>query len=140
MTKKHISLHFGDHFMLDGVGGSKEKLNSKELVLECLRDLPAKLSMHLLSKPEVYFAAPDPDNTKDPSGGWTGMVVIKESHISIHTFPARRFVTIDVYTCKNGMDTDFIRQYFVDVFELDPKKTETYFIERGKNYPLEDIN
>jgi len=48
---------------------------------------------------------------KDP-GGWSGFVIIAESHISIHTFPARRFVSIDVYTCKNGLKKDFIIFYY----------------------------
>jgi S-adenosylmethionine/arginine decarboxylase-like enzyme len=45
-----------------------------------LNDLPEKLKMKKLAEPEVYFAAGDP-NTKD-LGGWSGFVVIAESHIS----------------------------------------------------------
>ena len=125
--------HFGEHFTLDGYGGNFDKLNDKEVVTHCLSDLPAQLGMNCLSEPVVYFAKPN--HIKDP-GGWSGVVVIVESHISIHTFPNRGFVSIDVYTCKNGMDTAFILDYFKKVFEL--TEVETNFIKRGTRYPAED--
>lgn len=121
--------HFGEHLMLDGYQGSFNKLNNKDLVLQCLNELPEILGMHKLSQPVVYEAF---DNGKKDPGGWSGFVVIMESHISIHTFPANGFVTIDVYTCKNGLDMRYIVQYFIEKFEL--KETETNFVERGKKY------
>jgi S-adenosylmethionine decarboxylase len=126
--------HFGEHLTLDGYGGSSEKLNDRELVLLCLNDLPRKLGMYALAPPTVYSA---PDNgLKDP-GGWSGFVVVAESHISIHTFPKRRFVSIDAYTCKNGLDKELIEWYFREKFELE--EAELNFIVRGKKYPRKDI-
>ena len=127
-------VHFGEHLTLDGYGGNFEKLNNKELVLHCLKDLPGVLGMHILAGPEVYFAA---GNDKKDPGGWSGFTVIAESHISIHTFPARGFVSIDVYTCKNGLSQDHIVNYFVKQFDL--KDTEVNFIKRGQKYPVQNI-
>ena len=62
-------MHFGEHVMIDGYSGNYEKLNDKELVLNCLNDLPEKLGMHKLAEPEVYFA---PANDKKDPGGWSG--------------------------------------------------------------------
>ena len=73
---------------------------------------------------------------KDP-GGWTGVVVIMESHISIHTFPKRGFMSADVYTCRNGLDKELITDYFKKVFGL--KEVEINFIKRGTKYPSQDI-
>ena len=42
--------------------------------------------------------------------------MIAESHISIHTFPLRGFVSADVYTCQNSLDTEQICQYFAEAF------------------------
>jgi len=126
--------HFGEHFMLDGYGGDEKSLNDRDLVLRCLNELPEKLGMRKLSEPVVYFA---PGNDiKDP-GGWSGFVVIEESHISIHTFPKRGFVSIDAYTCQNGMDAAFVEKYFTDAFALGD--AETNFVIRGKRYPEHDI-
>lgn len=125
---------FGSHLTIDGYKGSQTKLNDKELVLNCLNELPELLDMHKLSEPEIYFA--EPNDIKD-CGGWSGFVVIMESHISIHTFPKRGFVTIDVYTCKGSIDKKYVIDYFKKVFEL--KEVETNYIVRGKKYPLTDI-
>jgi len=126
--------HFGEHLTLDGYGGSYEKLDDRELVLLCLLELPEKLGMHPLAEPVVYAAA---DNQLRDPGGWSGFVVIAESHISIHTFPKRRFVSIDAYTCKNGMDTGIAIEYFKEKFDLD--ETETNLVIRGKKYPQENL-
>ncbi len=126
--------HFGEHVTLDGYGGDEELLNSKDVVLACLKNLPELLDMHILAEPVVYFAKGNDD--KDP-GGWSGFVVIEESHISIHTFPKRGFVSIDVYTCKNGMDQKYIEDYFIKEFKL--TDTETNFIIRGKKYPEKNL-
>ena len=120
--------------MLDGYGGSYDRLNDKELVLKCLAELPQKLGMKPLSTPEVFLA--EDNNIKDP-GGWSGYVIIMESHASVHTFPKRGFVSIDVYSCRNGLDTEFISNYFQKVFEL--KDLETNFIKRGIRYPQANI-
>ncbi len=122
-------MHFGEHLTIDGYRGSKAKLDDKELVMKCLDELPELLQMHKLSKPEIYRA--QGNDNKDP-GGWSGFVVIEESHISVHTFPERGFVSADVYTCKNGMDNEFILSFFKSTFDL--QEIEHNFIVRGTKY------
>jgi S-adenosylmethionine decarboxylase len=126
--------NFGEHLTLDGYGGNFKKLNDKKLVLKCLNELPKKLRMKTLGKTNAYSA---PDNGIKDSGGWSGFVVIAESHISIHTFPHRGFVSIDVYTCRDGMNRKFIEEYFRKKFNL--KDIETHFIKRGTKYPVEIV-
>jgi S-adenosylmethionine decarboxylase len=36
-----------------------------------------------------------------PNGGVSGVVVLAESHISIHTWPERHFAAIDIFMCGN---------------------------------------
>jgi S-adenosylmethionine decarboxylase len=128
------TVNFGEHFTLDGYGGNSELLNDEKLVFNCLNELPTLMGMHKLSNPQV-FSAPD-NHIKDP-GGWSGFVVIMESHISIHTFPKRGFVSADVYTCRDNLDTNFISEYFKKVFQL--SDLETNFIKRGTRYPDRNI-
>lgn len=126
--------HFGEHLTIDGYGGNKELLNDKNIVYSCLVDLLDELGMKKLTEPVVVEA---PDNgIKDP-GGWSGFVIIAESHISVHTFPKRGFISADVYTCRNGLDVEAVKSYFTRVFEL--KELETNFIKRGMKYPAENI-
>jgi S-adenosylmethionine decarboxylase len=126
--------HFGEHLMIDGYGGNEELLDDKLAVMGCLTQLPEILTMNTLAAPEVYRA--EPNHIKDP-GGWSGFVVIAESHISVHTFPKRGFLSADVYTCKNGLDTDTIVRYFKQKFEL--QDVEVNFVKRGTRFPAHDI-
>lgn len=124
------TVNFGEHLMIDGYFGEEKLLNSKILILRTLNKLPTLLRMKKLSKPVIYSA---PDNgIKDP-GGWSGFVIIAESHISIHTFPKRRFLSADIYTCKNGLSQKLILDYFSNKFKL--KNIEKNFVKRGTRYP-----
>lgn len=122
--------HFGEHLTLDGYNGDPKRLDDQNLVLNVLDELPELLGMRKLSNPIVYFAKGN--DIKDP-GGWSGFVVIEESHISIHTFPYVGFVSIDVYTCRNGLDKNYIINFFKEKFRL--QEIEMNFIQRGKKYP-----
>lgn len=82
-----------------------------------------------------YVVAVPGNGKKDP-GGYSGFVIIQESHVSIHTFPRRRFVSIDVYSCKD-FDPAPVRRYFRRLFGI--QKLENHLIVRGKEYPLRDI-
>lgn len=129
-----MAAHFGEHITVDGYGGDPERLDSEEAVLSALTELCDTLRMRPLMKP-IVLNAPD-NHIKDP-GGWSGFVMIAESHISIHTFPKRRFVSADVYTCQNGMDRDFVTDFFKQKFKLED--VETHFIKRGTRYPDKNL-
>jgi S-adenosylmethionine decarboxylase len=127
-------INFGEHITLDGYMGDKTLLNNKEAILAWLNDLPEALGMHKISEPQVVYSEGNGD--KDP-GGFSGVVMIAESHISVHTFVDRCFASADVYTCKNGMDTEKIIQFFKETFGFED--VETHFIKRGTRYPSKDI-
>ena len=127
-------MHFGEHLTIDGYNGSAKKLNDKHLVLRCLHELPSLIKMRVIAPPQLIVF--EGNNSKDP-GGVSGVVLIAESHISIHTFPRRRFLTADVYTCKNGLDIKYIIKYFKMKFGL--KEIEQHFIKRGTRYPGKNL-
>jgi S-adenosylmethionine decarboxylase len=130
----NMQAHFGEHVTIDGYGGSEELLNSKETVLSAVTELCDALQMHPLMTPHI-LSAPD-NHIKDP-GGWSAFVIIAESHISIHTFPKRCFVSADVYTCQNGMDQTLVTDFFKNKFLLE--EVETHFIKRGLKYPEHNL-
>jgi S-adenosylmethionine decarboxylase len=125
---------FGVHLTLDGYGGSQHRLADADHVLACLSELPERLGMHKIAEPVLVELGHHSD--KDP-GGVSGFVMIAESHISIHTFPLRGFVSADVYTCQNSLDTEQICQYFADAFGL--QDLEVNFVRRGTRYPQHNI-
>jgi len=134
MKRDNEVINFGVHLTIDGYGGDHDKLNDGKLVYRCLDELPGLIGMQKLSDPVVYEAPPS--SPKD-SGGYSGFVVIATSHISCHTFPKRRFVSIDVYTCHDEIDQEFLENYFKDAFAL--KDLEVNFLKRGTRFPAKDL-
>lgn len=132
---RNSPIHFGEHLTYDGYLGDYAALDSRDTVTCALTDLVSTLGMTILGGPDVYRA--EANNKKDP-GGWTGMVVLQESHISIHTFPARDFLSADVYTCQNGLDTDAIKTFFRSRFGIADE--EVNFLQRGTRYPPHDLH
>lgn len=130
----HKTTPFGLHLMLEAYNCSPKSLNDANLVYKILDELPEKLGMRKLIKPYVVCA--EGNGKKDP-GGWTGFVIIQESHISLHTFVKRRFITIDVYSCKE-FDTDKATAYFKKMFGT--KDIESIVEVRGTRYPTENID
>jgi S-adenosylmethionine decarboxylase len=126
--------HFGVHLTLDGYGGSPERLGDPACVRFWLEDVPVLLGMTKLAPPVLVEV--DKLSDKDP-GGVTGIVLIAESHISVHTFPLRGFVSADVYTCQNQLDVERLLELLRTTFELDD--IEHNLIIRGTRYPQHDI-
>ena len=125
---------FGIHFMLDGYGANANILKDEVLLRGMLNNIPQSMGMHVINDPVVVSVGPK--NRKDP-GGLSGFVMIAESHISFHTFPERGFVTIDVYTCQNDLDTDKLKVKFVEAFNL--KDSDVFIQKRGIKYPSQNI-
>lgn len=48
--------------------------------------------------------------------GISGVVVISESHIAIHTWPERRFAAVDIFTCSSSMDFNPAVRYLTEAF------------------------
>ena len=52
-------------------------------------------------------------------GGVTGVVMLAESHLSLHTWPEKRFVTVDVFVCNMNCDNSAkARQLFAALVAL----------------------
>ena len=86
---------------------------------------------------EPFLVEVGPRGDKD-GGGVTGFVLIAESHISIHTFPLRRFASADVYTCQNHLEQDWLLEHFRSSFDL--CSIEHNLIIRGTQFPLHDLD
>lgn len=61
--------------------------------------------------------------------GVTGVVVIAESHVSIHTWPEFGYCALDVFTCGTQVQTDQIFEYVRS--ELQAQETSVMEVKRG---------
>ncbi|WP_439898008.1 S-adenosylmethionine decarboxylase family protein [Aquabacterium humicola] len=73
----------------------------------------------------------------DPTAGGsgiTGVVLLAESHLAVHTWPELAAVTLDVYVCNFGADNshraDALLQRLEQAFAADT--TQRQRIERGR--------
>lgn len=49
--------------------------------------------------------------------GISGMVVIAESHLSIHTWPEYGYAAVDIFTCGDLIKPEVAAAYLIDRFE-----------------------
>ena len=116
------------HLTIDGFGGDRERLGSEALVSSLLDRLPGEIGMTKISEPFVFLYS----GIKPEDWGVTCFVIIAESHISVHTFPDRGYVWVDVFSCKEFEAPDALDR-IVDAFGL-TSGTE-HILERGLEYP-----
>lgn len=80
----------GSHLILDL--WEARALDDERLIERALRDSTAAAGATLLHLHLHRF---------EPNGGVSGVAVLAESHISIHTWPERRYAALDVFMCGN---------------------------------------
>ena len=124
---------FGVHLMIDGYAATGAPMTEAAALRDLLERLPAEMGMHRICDPVVVAVGP---NCKKDPGGLSGFVMIAESHISFHTFPARGFVTIDLYTCQTDLDRPGTINRLMRAFGL--VDADVYVQERGLRYPARD--
>lgn len=66
-------------------------------------------------------------------GGVTGVVVLAESHISIHTWPEKNYVTLDVFVCNmhSNNRNKAIHLFDALVIPFNPAEKRLYRVERN---------
>ena len=84
------------HLIVDGYGADRKRLQDEGLVHRFLDEYPEKIGMTKMIAPQVYtYRGRVPEDW-----GISGFVLIAESHISVHTFPDRGYVNIDVFSLQ----------------------------------------
>ena len=119
---------YGPHLTFDGYNCDPELLNDMKLVFKFLTDLPKSIGMNKLTQPYVlsYDGGDKPDDY-----GVTGIVIIAESHISIHTYPHDKCFFLDIFSCK-PFDVDKAKQIVNFTFKVG--NDETNLVLRGKHF------
>ncbi len=112
------------HLIVDGYGADPDTLQDQDLVYRFLDKCPDRIGMTKMVPPQVYtYRGRVPEDW-----GISGFVLIAESHVSVHTFPDRRYLNIDVFSCKSFDAAETVR-YVEDLFGLTETRVST--LERG---------
>ncbi len=71
--------------------------------------------------------------------GVTGVVLLAESHVAVHTWPEHRYVTLDVYVCNhtgiNRQKAEVLFKTLIDLFK--PDHYDRVVVERGRRMLME---
>lgn len=110
----------GKHIIMDASGCSPELLNDLNYLKELLVEAAEKANATVLNVAFHHFTPQ----------GVSGVVVISESHLSIHTWPEYGYAALDFYTCGD-IDPKAACEYVAD--SLKAGHVLTTEVARGEN-------
>jgi S-adenosylmethionine/arginine decarboxylase-like enzyme len=87
-----VSRYLGCHWIFDAFGCPRELL-SVAVVRSTLTELPGLLALTTVSEAQVF-------THRDGEANVVGIILLAESHFSLHVFPRRGVVHGDLFSCK----------------------------------------
>jgi len=93
----------GRHILLDVWGADAETLNDLECIQEVMLGAAAAAGATVVDTTFHRF----------PVQGLSGVVVLAESHISVHTFPEHGYAAFDIFTCGGRVDPERACEHLV---------------------------
>ncbi|MCX8179613.1 MAG: adenosylmethionine decarboxylase [Candidatus Aenigmarchaeota archaeon] len=109
----------GKHIIAELYGVEPELISKEGEVRKIIEDVVVKAK---LNKVGAIFKQFDVH-------GVTGIVLIAESHISIHTWPEYGLVNLDIFTCGDNKKAEKAFKLFLKKFK--PKSYRHYLLDRG---------
>ena len=86
----------GVEWLIDAHGCDPSRLRSRECLAAVLDDVIAALQLRQVARPQ-WHEFPEP-------GGVTGVVLLSESHLAVHTFPEWQLATFSFFCCRPCAD------------------------------------
>lgn len=120
-----ITNAYGLQLTLDGYAADQKLCSDVAHLYDLLMKLPAHIGMRRVGFPHIIQI------TEPGIKGLSGFVFIMESHISIHTYEERGFITADVYSCKT-FDEKATIEYLTSAFAVQAFESNTEV--RGKQF------
>jgi S-adenosylmethionine decarboxylase len=112
-----MMMKMGIHLLVNLYGCPKEKLEKSDVVLGLLNDIVSEANLNKVGEQSHQF---------EPFGA-TAVVLLAESHISIHTWPENGSAAVDIFCCATEGDVDKVFDVLVEKFKpqtFDKKRVE----------------
>jgi S-adenosylmethionine decarboxylase len=109
----------GKHLLVEFYGCNKKKLNDLKFIEEAMTEAAKESKSTIV---QVVFHKFSPH-------GVSGVVVIAESHLAIHTWPEYGYAAVDLFTC--GEETDPWAAFYYLSDKLEAKIRTTLELSRG---------
>ena len=128
MKDGRCGMGFGPHLVFHGLRCPASRLEDMDRLYRLLDSLPDRIHMTKIMPPYVL-------RHTDAAGavtGYSGFVLIAQSHITVHTFPPRGLVSADIFSCENFDVEDALRA-LKETFR--PQKVDWQLLDRGSEFP-----
>jgi S-adenosylmethionine decarboxylase len=122
---------YGPHLVLDGYECDPKRLADLECIYDFLDRAPEVIGMTRIMPPYVFKFNPQPPRPPEDAG-ISGFVIIAESHISVHTYPERAYLSADFFSCK-AFPVETAIDFLVRHFGIG--RWEHRVFDRGLEYP-----
>ncbi|MEM0214417.1 MAG: adenosylmethionine decarboxylase [Archaeoglobaceae archaeon] len=109
----------GRHIIAELYGVRPELISKEEIVRGIVEEVVEEAGLNKVGSVYKQF---------NPHGV-TGIVLISESHVSIHTWPEYELVNLDVFTCGDATRAEKAFKLFLEKFK--PKSYRHYILDRG---------
>lgn len=109
----------GVHHIAELCECNESLLNNSEFISSSLREA-IKIANATLIEEVKYEFTPQ---------GITAICLLSESHISIHTWPEKKYAAIDIFTCGDHTSPEKACNFMIDV--LESKKNKLTILKRG---------
>jgi S-adenosylmethionine decarboxylase len=109
----------GRHLLLELFDCDLDAINNLEAVKQTLVEAARRAQATII---DVVFHEFNPF-------GISGVVVIAESHLSIHTWPEYRYAAVDIFSCGDTLQPDVAAHYLVAQFGAE--RTSMVEMQRG---------
>ena len=109
----------GRHIIAELYGVDKKLISEEKVVKEIVKKVVEESKIEEIGILTKQF---------NPHGV-TCVVLISESHISLHTWPEYGLVNLDIFTCGNKRKSDIAFKLFIKY--LKPKHFRQYILDRG---------
>ena len=112
------------HLLIELFGCNISALKNKSLLIQLLEKAAHAANVTIV---QSVFHEYSPQ-------GITGVVIIEESHLSIHTWPEYAYASVDFYTCGDGDP-----EKALNVIEqgLQAQRNEVIMVDRGRSLSSE---
>ena len=81
----------GRHLIADMTGLSPALLRDGSRIMRILKEALDQAGFHSLNSVEHHFV--------ERGAGFTGMVLLEESHAAVHTYPELQYLALDIFAC-----------------------------------------
>ena len=109
----------GRHFLLELKDCNRDLLNDLDSLKKLLKDAAAECGAEVLGDSFHRFSPQ----------GISGVVVIAESHLFIHTWPEHGYAAVDIFTCGNRVNPEIAAEFLIK--KLDSKNRTVIEMQRG---------